>query len=154
PHSAGLGAVVPAVAEAWLDRAAGDRLAAVAREHGVTLNTAVQAAWAVLVGRLTGRDDVLFGATVSGRPAALDGAAGMVGLFINTLPVRARFGPATTWAQLLGHLQSGQAALLDHQDVGLTELHAIAGLPRLFDTLTVFESYPVDRSELAAGSGL
>src|SRR5207302_6463420 len=59
-----------------------------ARQRGVTLNTMLQAAWAVLLGRLTGRDDVVFGVTVAGRTPELDGVESMVGLFINTLPLR------------------------------------------------------------------
>jgi amino acid adenylation domain-containing protein/non-ribosomal peptide synthase protein (TIGR01720 family) len=148
------GAVVPQVAEAFLPADAQAALTAVTRAHGLTLNTVVQGVWAVLLGQLTGRDDVVAGATVSGRPADLPGAEAMVGLFINTIPVRVRPAPSDTWATLLTRLQSEQAGLLEHQHVGLTELHRIAGLPRLFDTLTVFESYPLDESELAAGSGL
>ncbi|WP_227838693.1 condensation domain-containing protein, partial [Nocardia aurantia] len=71
-----------------LGEAATARLVAVAAESGVTVNTVVQTAWGVLLGRLTGRDDVLFGTTVSGRPAGLAGVESMVGLFINTVPVR------------------------------------------------------------------
>ncbi|WP_018788712.1 non-ribosomal peptide synthetase [Micromonospora sp. CNB394] len=148
------GAMVPQVAEAFLPADANARLTAVARGLGVTVNTVVQAVWAVLLGQLTGRDDVVAGATVAGRPADLPGAESMVGLFINTIPVRVRPAPADTWASLLTRLQAQQAALLEHQHVGLTDLHRLAGLPRLFDTLTVFESYPLDPTELAAGSGL
>ena len=54
----------------------------------MTLNTLLQAAFGVLLGRLSGRDDVVFGVTVSGRPAELAGVEQMVGLFINTLPLR------------------------------------------------------------------
>ncbi|MGW0180939.1 amino acid adenylation domain-containing protein, partial [Nocardia sp. NPDC003345] len=67
------------------------RLTARAAELGVTANTVLQVAWAILLGRLTGRDDVVFGATVSGRPPELSGVESMVGLFINTIPVRVRF---------------------------------------------------------------
>ncbi|WFF04675.1 amino acid adenylation domain-containing protein [Micromonospora sp. WMMD1076] len=148
------GAVVPQVAEAFLPADANARLIAVTRTLGVTVNTVVQAVWAVLLGQLTGRDDVIAGATVSGRPADLAGVEAMVGLFINTIPVRVRPAPADTWAALLTRLQAAQAALLEHQHVGLTDLHRLTGLPRLFDTLTVFESYPLDSTELAAGSGL
>jgi hypothetical protein len=69
-------------------------LVALARGRGLTLNTLVQAAWGVLLGRLTGRSDVVFGATVAGRPAELDGVESMIGLFINTVPVRVRCAPA------------------------------------------------------------
>ena len=59
-----------------------------AREQALTLNTLMQTAWGILLGRLTGRDDVVFGVTVAGRPAELAGVEHMVGLFINTLPLR------------------------------------------------------------------
>ena len=61
-----------------------------ARAQGLTLNTFMQAAWAILLGRLTGRDDVVFGVTVAGRPPEIAGIERMVGLFINTLPLRVR----------------------------------------------------------------
>ena len=71
------------------------RSIAAAREQAVTLNTVLQAAWGMLLGRLTGRDDVVFGVTVAGRPAELAGVEQMVGLFINTLPLRMRAAAAT-----------------------------------------------------------
>ncbi|MFD1501195.1 non-ribosomal peptide synthetase, partial [Streptosporangium lutulentum] len=126
------------------------RLAARAREHGVTLGTVVQSAWGLLLGRLTGRQDVVFGTTVSGRDAEVDGIESMVGLFINTLPTRFRWEPADTLAGLVGRLQDEQAGLLDHWHLGLAEIQRVAGLAgggELFDTLVVFENYP-------AGTGL
>ncbi|WP_068277177.1 amino acid adenylation domain-containing protein [Aldersonia kunmingensis] len=120
-----------------------------ARSAGSTINTAVQSAWAMLLAMLTGRTDVVFGGTVSGRPPQLAGVEEMVGLFINTLPVRVRLDPAERVQELLARVQSEQAKLLDHQHVGLAEIHKAVGLPELFDTLTVFESYPIDREALA-----
>ncbi|GAA2640432.1 hypothetical protein GCM10010399_87530 [Dactylosporangium fulvum] len=128
---------------------------AAARVRGLTPNTLVQGLWAVLLGRLTGRDDVVFGATVAGRPPELTGAGETIGLFINTVPVRARLTPGETWAAFLARLQAEQAALLDHQHLGLADIQRIAG-GELFDSLVVFESYPVDavrldESQRAAG---
>ncbi|WP_245672572.1 condensation domain-containing protein, partial [Aldersonia kunmingensis] len=80
------------------------RLAEVAAGLGVTVNTMVQAAWAILLGRMTGSSDVVFGATVSGRPADVAGVESMVGLFINTIPVRVRIATDATVAGLLGGL--------------------------------------------------
>ncbi|QIQ06010.1 non-ribosomal peptide synthetase [Streptomyces liangshanensis] len=123
------------------------RLAARAREHGVTLGTVVQGAWGLLLGRLTGRQDVVFGTTVSGRDGEVDGIESMVGLFINTLPTRFTWDPADTLAALLGRLQDEQAQLLDHQHLGLAEIQRLTGLAgggELFDTLLVFENYPAD----------
>ncbi|WP_039795346.1 non-ribosomal peptide synthetase [Nocardia araoensis] len=119
------------------------------REAGATVNTLVQAAWAMLLAMLTGRTDVVFGGTVSGRPPELAGVEEMVGLFINTLPVRVRLDPAEKVADLLARLQSEQARLMDHQHVGLAAIHQAVGLAELFDTLTVFESYPIDREALS-----
>ncbi|MET8777093.1 amino acid adenylation domain-containing protein [Nocardia sp. NPDC004654] len=127
-----------------------DRLETVARDSGATVNTVVQAGWAMLLATLTGRTDVVFGATVSGRPPELTGVEDMVGLFINTLPVRVRLDPAERVDDLLTRLQSEQARLMDHQHVGLAAIHKAVGLAELFDTLTVFESYPIDREALSA----
>ncbi|NUK35309.1 amino acid adenylation domain-containing protein [Streptomyces lunaelactis] len=120
-----------------------------ASELGVTVNTLVQGTWAVLLGQLTGRQDVVFGATVSGRPPAVTDVDSIVGMFINTLPVRVEYTPADTLAEVLHNLQMRQAALLDHHHYGLTEIHQATGLKTLFDTLVVFESYPVDRDGLS-----
>ncbi|EST31002.1 non-ribosomal peptide synthetase, partial [Streptomyces roseochromogenus] len=125
-----------------------------AREHGLTLNTVVQCAWGVLLGALTGRDDVVFGATVSGRPADLPGVDEMVGLFINTLPLRVRLRPTATLAELGAEVQARQADLIEHQHIGLAEVQGAIGVPQLFDTALVFENYPVDRGLLPAVDGL
>ncbi|MFD8393580.1 amino acid adenylation domain-containing protein [Streptomyces sp. NPDC059680] len=123
-----------------------------ATELGVTINTLVQGAWALLLGQLTGRQDVVFGATVSGRPPAVTDVDSMVGMFINTLPVRVAYAPGDTLAEVLTRLQSRQAALLDHHYYGLTEIQQSVGLKSLFDTLVVFESYPVDEEGISAAS--
>ncbi|MGC5403609.1 amino acid adenylation domain-containing protein [Streptomyces sp. DT225] len=129
-----------------------DELASRASELGVTVNTLVQAAWALLLGRLTGRQDLVFGATVSGRPPAVPGVESMVGMFINTLPVRVRYAPGDTLAEVVTRLQRHQAGLLEHHHHSLTEIQQSLGLPTLFDTLVVFESYPVDREGIGAAT--
>ncbi|MGW1978275.1 amino acid adenylation domain-containing protein [Streptomyces sp. NPDC001889] len=134
-----------------------ERLTALARAHGVTLNTVVQTAWGLLLSRLTGRRDVVFGATVSGRSPLLPGVETIVGLLINTLPVRVRTDPAETVAELLVRVQAEQAALMDHQHLGLADIQRITGTGELFDTLTVFESFPFDADAITAaqrGAGL
>nr|WP_241265818.1 non-ribosomal peptide synthetase [Streptomyces boncukensis] len=120
-----------------------------AAELGLSLNTLVQGTWALLLAELTGRQDVVFGAAVSGRPPAVDGVDAMVGLFINTLPVRVDCAPAASLRELLTGLQQRQSALLDHHHHGLVEIHQSTGLPVLFDTLVGFESFPIDRAALA-----
>ncbi|MFJ8188150.1 condensation domain-containing protein, partial [Streptomyces sp. NPDC096105] len=114
-----------------------------ARDRGLTVNTLVQGAWALLLSRLTGRDDVVFGTTVSGRPPEIPGIETMAGLFINTLPVRVVLNPAERLADLLLRVQDAQSKLLAHQHVGLSRINRLSGLPRLFDSLVVFENYPV-----------
>ncbi|WP_233103781.1 non-ribosomal peptide synthetase [Streptomyces flavofungini] len=119
-----------------------------AAEAGVTLNTLVQGVWAVVVGELTGREDVVFGATVSGRPPAVPDIDTMVGLFINTLPVRVTCSPRDTFRELLTRLQDRQAVLLDHHHHGLARIQQDTGLSTLFDTVVVFESFPIDHAGL------
>ncbi|MEU9482016.1 amino acid adenylation domain-containing protein, partial [Streptomyces sp. NPDC048191] len=120
------------------------RTARLARTCSATMNTLVQAAWGVLLSRMTGRDDVVFGATVSGRPPELPGVERMVGLFINTLPVRIRLRNDEPVSGLLSRLQAEQTELMEHHHLGLTEVQQQAGGRELFDTTTVFESYPLD----------
>jgi amino acid adenylation domain-containing protein/non-ribosomal peptide synthase protein (TIGR01720 family) len=121
-------------------------------ELGITVNTLVQGAWALLLGQLTGRQDVVFGATVSGRPPAVTDVESMVGMFINTLPVRVTHAPGDTVGEVLDRLQRRQAGLAEHHHHGLAEIQRSAGVRSLFDTLVVFESYPVDREGLGAAS--
>ncbi|MFD8546328.1 amino acid adenylation domain-containing protein [Streptomyces sp. NPDC059649] len=120
------------------------RLSQRAAELGITLNTLVQGAWALLLAAQTGRQDVVFGATVSGRPPQVAGVEAMVGLFINTLPVRVSPQPQQSTAELLRDLQERQAALMDHHHLGLAEIHRATQLATLFDSVVVFESYPAD----------
>ncbi|MEV0559719.1 condensation domain-containing protein, partial [Streptomyces sp. NPDC050597] len=123
-------------------------LSRLAAQLGVTLNTLIQGAWAVLLANLTGQTDIVFGATVSGRPPTVKNVDDMVGLFINTVPVRVRCEPQGTFADLLTELQARQAPLLDHHHHSLAEIQQAAGLSTLFDTLVVFESFPVDREAI------
>ncbi|GLW66144.1 hypothetical protein Arub01_43880 [Actinomadura rubrobrunea] len=127
-------------------------LSARARAHAVTLGTVLQLAWGVLLGRLTGRADVVFGAAVSGRPPELPGVEQMIGLFINTLPVRVRLRPGDTAANALTRLQDEQTRLMAHHHLGLTDIQRLTGVAPLFDTMTVLENYPSDPA--AAGTDL
>ncbi|MFE9321437.1 amino acid adenylation domain-containing protein [Nocardia sp. NPDC052278] len=124
-------------------------LVEVAHQHETTLNTVVQAAWALVLANATARDDVVFGTTVSGRPAQLPGIESMIGLFVNTVPVRVRLDHRESLAQLLRRIQTEQTALLDHHHLGLARIQQVAGARAMFDTVTVFESYPVDRAGLS-----
>ncbi len=125
-----------------------------ARARRTTLSTVLQAAWAQLLMWQTGRSDVAFGTTVSGRPADVPGADSMVGLFINTVPVRASMTTATTTTDLLDQLQSAHNHTFEHQHLALSEIHRVAGQDHLFDTFFVYENYPLDTAALSDVDGL
>jgi non-ribosomal peptide synthase protein (TIGR01720 family) len=125
-------------------------LGELARSHHSTVNVVLQGAWAVLLMSLTGERDVAFGTVVSGRPAEVAGAESMVGLLINTVPVRARITGGTTTGELLDQLQSAHNATLEHQHLALSEMHRITGQERLFDTVFVYENYPTDTAALSS----
>ena len=129
-------------------------LGEVARSCHTTVNVVLQGAFARLLMGLTGQRDVVFGAVVSGRPAEVAGADSMVGLFINTVPVRARITAVTSTADLLDQLQKTHNDTLEHQHLGLSEIHRICGRDQLFDTLFVYESYPIDATALAGNHDL
>ncbi|MQY03032.1 non-ribosomal peptide synthetase [Actinomadura macrotermitis] len=134
----------PEHVQARLDEDLTAGLRALARARDLTVNTVVQGAWALLVSRLAHRGDVVFGAVVAGRPPELPGVEDMLGLFINTVPVRVPLDPAATVAETLAGLQARQSALTPRQYLGLTEIQRLAGPGAVFDTLVVFENYPFD----------
>ncbi|WP_051838452.1 amino acid adenylation domain-containing protein [Streptomyces sp. NRRL WC-3742] len=119
-------------------------LQSLARSHGLTVNTVVQGVWGLLLSALTGREDVVFGAIVSGRPPEIPEVDTMVGLFINTLPVRVRLRAGDSLLGALTRLQAEQSELLAHQHVSLTDVQQLAGHNELFDTTLVYQNYPVD----------
>ncbi|MGW0790524.1 amino acid adenylation domain-containing protein [Streptomyces sp. NPDC002911] len=112
---------------------------AAARSAGVPLSVAVHSAWAVTLGGILRGRDVVFGCTVSGRDADVPGIEDMVGLFINTIPLRARWTGATTARDLLASVLEHQSAVLAHQHVSLARIGRQAGGGVLFDTLVVFD---------------
>ncbi|WP_142277202.1 non-ribosomal peptide synthetase, partial [Mycobacterium asiaticum] len=122
-----------------------------ARACRTTVNTVLQGAFAQVLMWLTGQQDVVFGITVSGRPAEVVGADSMVGLLINTVPVRVQLSPSMTAVDLLGQLHRVHNDTLEHQHLALTEIHRLSGHDRLFDTLFVYENYPMDLSGLMDG---
>ena len=115
-----------------------------ARSQHTTVNIVLQGAFAQLLMWLTGQHDVAFGTTVSGRPAEVTGAESIVGLLINTVPVRATITAATTVADLLDQLQNSHTDTLEHQHLALTEIHRLTGHDHLFNTLFAYENYPID----------
>ncbi|OLF53003.1 non-ribosomal peptide synthase/polyketide synthase [Pseudomonas chlororaphis] len=119
-----------------------------ARQQKVTVNTLVQAAWLLLLQRCTGQDTVVFGATVSGRPAELKGVEQQIGLFINTLPVVATPRPEQSLSDWLQVVQARNLALRDFEHTPLYDVQRWAGLgaDALFDNILVFENYPVSEA--------
>ncbi|MBP0020802.1 MAG: amino acid adenylation domain-containing protein [Cyanobacteria bacterium SBLK] len=124
-----------------------DRLQSLTKQHRLTLNTIIQGTWALLLSRYTGDSEVVFGATVSGRSASLPGIESMVGLFINTLPVR--IGVESS-RDLLSWLQQIQTQHLEQEQYAyfpLTEIQSLSDIPQgisLFESIVVFENYPFD----------
>jgi amino acid adenylation domain-containing protein len=122
----------------------GDLLVQRARDVGVTLPTLLMAAWACLLSRLGGNDDVVFGMVASGRELDLESIDSIVGLFATTLPLRvdARgVGPVAGW---LKALQQRSATVRDHGSVSLSQITRWNGLApdhTLFDTLFVMSNY-------------
>ena len=121
-------------------------LKAFARRHRVPLNTIVQGAWALLLGRRSGRDDLIFGVTVSCRPGELPGIENSAGLFINTLPLRVKIEPRRETGAWLHELHAGQVELQDFAHSPMSRLQEWSGLPSdvpLFESVIVFENYPI-----------
>ena len=129
-------------------------LTAFARRHQITPGTVVQGAWALLLHRYSGERDVVFGVTSSGRPVDLAGADAMVGIFVNTLPVRVAIDPAMPLVTWLRGLQDRLSEMRQYEYTPLIKIHGWSDVPRtstLFSSIVGFENYPVD--EAASGSG-
>ncbi|MEV7080379.1 non-ribosomal peptide synthase/polyketide synthase [Streptomyces sp. NPDC093516] len=128
------------------------RLRDTAQRAGLTVNTVLQGAWGLLLHHYGGGDDVVFGTTVSGRPAELPGVTAMVGLFINTLPTRLRIDPDRPLLEWLREVQAAQSESRRHDFVSLAQLQSWSDVPGgtgLFDSIVVFENYPFDAGALA-----
>ncbi|MET9696662.1 amino acid adenylation domain-containing protein [Streptomyces sp. NPDC006529] len=128
-------------------------LADFARSHRITVNTVLQGAWSLLLGRHAGERDVVFGATVSGRPTELPGADSMVGMLINTLPVRVRIDEDAPVGDWLAAVQRAQVEARQYEYVPLPQIQGWSGVEggtSLFESLVVFENYPVDERAAAA----
>jgi len=128
-----------------------------ARRLGLTLGTLVQGAWGLLLARYSGEEDVVFGITVSGRPPELEGVEGMVGNFINTLPVRARAAAGTTVAEFLRGLQETASEMRQFEYSPLVQVQGWSDVPRgrpFFDSFVSFQNFPIGSSESDAEHGL
>jgi non-ribosomal peptide synthetase component F len=118
-----------------------------ARVHRVTVNTFVQGAWALVLSRLSGNHDVVFGATSAGRPPSLGGVETILGLLITTVPVRVEIQPAKPVIAWLRAIQEQQMAARDHEHAGEDAIRTAIGLGRdasLFSSIVRFQNYPVD----------
>jgi mycobactin peptide synthetase MbtF len=146
---------LPRTTELRMTAEATKQLVDAARSRGVTVNTLMQMAWALVLSRLTDTPDVVFGVTVSGRPAELAGVETMVGLFINTVPMRVRLDPAGSAGEQCRAVQRAAALLREHSYLGHAQLRALGGVGEMFDTLLVYENFPMDGltagAELTAG---
>lgn len=129
----------------YLAPATTSALQTLVQQHQLTLNTLLQGAWAILLARYSGESDVLFGTTVSGRPVEIPGIEQMVGLFINTLPMRVTLPPTCALVTWLQHLQRLQIDMRQYEYSALTQIQGWSDVPRhlpLFESLVVFENYP------------
>ncbi|WP_269856944.1 non-ribosomal peptide synthase/polyketide synthase [Streptomyces sp. RPT161] len=134
-----------------LDARTSARLRDTAARAGLTVNTLVEGAWALLLARYSGQRDVVFGTTVSGRPAELPGVEAMIGMFINTVPTRVRV-PASGVLPWLRVLQDQQSDARRFDFLALPRVQAVSDVPAgeaLFDSMVVFENYPVDETATA-----
>ena len=124
----------------------GGRVLATAKACRVTVNAVVQAAWGLLLSRYSGNDDVVFGAVVSGRPVGLAGVEQIVGMFINSLPVRVQLAADESLARLCQRLQLAQAEAREYEHTPLWKVQGWSQVPRptpLFDSLVIYENYPL-----------
>jgi len=138
-----------AVAELSLPADASARLASTVRDHHLTLNTLARGVWALVLGAHAGQDEVLYGATVAGRPASLPDVDTIVGLFINTVPIRVRIDAHAPLVDWLHRMQVEQAVLDQYAYSSLADIQQFSDVPRrtpLFESILVFENYPVDQS--------
>ena len=130
------------------------RLGSIATENGITLNTILQGAWALLLSAHSGSDDVVFGATRACRRSTIEGAESMIGLFINTVPVRVRIKPEVSLLTWLGELRAQHIAVRDFEHTPLVTISACAqvgGGASLFDSIVVFENHSFDAVMKAQG---
>jgi amino acid adenylation domain-containing protein len=128
-----------------------------ASRERVTVNTLVQGAWALLMSRYSGEEDVLFGTTVSGRSADVSGIETMLGLFINTLPLRVAVSPDAVLRDWLRGLLQQNAELRQYEHISLAQIQGWSQMPRgsqLFDSLLVFDNHPTDQTLDDGAAGL
>jgi amino acid adenylation domain-containing protein len=130
-------------------------LRSLAQKHQLTLNTLVQGAWALLLNRYSNEKDIVFGATVSGRPSAMPKAESMIGLFINTLPVRVDVDPEAFVLVWLKQIQTQQVETRQYEYTPLVKIQGWSQVPKgfpLFESIVVFENFPIEELSLSQRS--
>jgi non-ribosomal peptide synthase protein (TIGR01720 family) len=121
-------------------------LLSLGRQHRLTMNTIVMGAWALLLSRHSGQHDVLFGVVTSGRPPDLDGVESMIGLFVNTLPMRIRVPRSDSIRIWLEEVQRQQLEIQKYEYSPLAEVQQwsdVARSEQLFESIFAFENPPV-----------
>ncbi|MEV0696796.1 non-ribosomal peptide synthase/polyketide synthase [Saccharopolyspora sp. NPDC050389] len=150
---AGRGGVVPGRVVAGVSGELLGGLRDLAGGRGVTLSSVVQVGWGVLLGGLVGSRDVVFGSVAAVRPSEVRGVESLVGLCVNTVPVRVRWSPGTCVGGLLGEVQSEQVGLMPYRHAGLPEIQGALGFGELFDSVVIYENYPAGPDLLADRPG-
>ncbi len=144
PAAQGLEATVThsAEQEAHIPVSAMKALSDLARDASTTLSSVLELAWGLLLIRMSGNPDVVFGTVVSGRPAGIEGVDEMIGLIFNTVPSRIHAHEGETVRQALSSLHDQKAASLSNAHVPLSQLMQISGHNPLFDTLFAIQNLP------------
>ncbi|MBN1294251.1 MAG: amino acid adenylation domain-containing protein, partial [Candidatus Latescibacteria bacterium] len=125
-----------------------NRLRSMAAELGITLNTVFQTLWGTVISRLSGKRDIVWGTVVSGRPPELPGSDRIIGLFINTVPVRFQLDLTVTFREALNSMGEFLRKSMQHQHMPLAEVQSFSGARgNLFDHLLIFENYPAEMIE-------
>jgi hypothetical protein len=136
-----------------LDKVLSDQVHSYAKRNHVTVNTLMQGVWSILLNKYTDNEQVVHGVVVSGRPDELPDVERRVGLFINTIPIRTSFTENRDVVPWLKQLQEEQVASRNYQYTTLQDIKQWTGMKtELFDSLLVFENYPVDQL-MTAGKG-
>jgi amino acid adenylation domain-containing protein/non-ribosomal peptide synthase protein (TIGR01720 family) len=134
-----------AVLSIFIDKTKTNRLQELAKKARVTLNVVMQSIWAIILAKYNDKQDVVFGVVVSGRPSEIEGVESIVGLFINTVPVRIRTDPNAQFSHLLQKVQEDAVASEPYHHYSLAKIQSENPLKHdLFDHLLSFENYPID----------
>ncbi|GAX38387.1 non-ribosomal peptide synthetase [Nodularia sp. NIES-3585] len=135
--------------EIKLSKATTTALQSLARKYQLTLNTLIQGAWALLLNFVSSESDIVFGSTVSGRPPTLVGSESIIGVFINTLPLRTKVDPPEKLPSWLKKLQDQQVEARQYEHTPLVQIRKWSDIPQslpLFESIIVFQNLPIDPS--------